>query len=726
MSGKGAHAMDGGREGTVPGRVAVVGGGIAGVAAVKALLEAGVEVFGVERAPELGGLWRLAGDTAAYEGLRLNTSKPRTEFGDHPMPADWPDYPSRAQLLSYVQEYADRFDVVRHYRLRTELVGARRCPQGWLLELDGPDGAGEELVTHLVVANGHNHTPRLPEPPLPGRFEGTTSHAHAYRGPAEFEGRRVLVVGTGNSAMDIATELVGHAGEVLLSARRGVWVLPKRLLGRPTDQWNGALAAVLPWRLRQRVSQAMLRLADRDPAGPGLPPSSEGVLQDHPTLSDTVPALIAAGRIGPRAGIEAFEGRRVRFTDGREDEVDHVLWCTGYRAVVPFLDPALIPDPARLPLYRHVFPLDDPALSFVGLMQSTGSALPVVEAQSRLLAAYLSGRWRRPPRERMQAAVTAELRAARARWGERRPHLRIDVDRYLREVARELTGSRNPAGVREPTLPFAGRRVLVTGAAGTFGRAIGARFTELGAQVVGLDLVPSDGTEAAVPVVACDLTDPDSVAAGVEEAVRLLGGGVDVLVNNAGRGGPAPAELRPSEEVRAQVRLNLLGAWEVTAAALPYLERARGRVVFIASRMAVLPLPLAAAYGVSKRALAAYADTLRLEVGTHVGVTTVYPSMVRSPIHDSTREAGLSLEGVSRPEPLEGVVSAVVSSVTARRPPRDVATTRRGRVEMALARHAPALTDRIVRRTVAARLTAGAFAKAPLAEGLRRRAGSDG
>ncbi|CAL9414670.1 SDR family NAD(P)-dependent oxidoreductase [Streptomyces cellulosae] len=706
--------MGAGRDTAGPGRVAVVGGGIAGIAAVKALLQAGVEVFGVERAEELGGLWRLAPDTAAYEGLRLNTSKPRTEFSDHPMPEDWPDYPTRAQLLSYVRDYAERFDVPRHFRMGTELTAARRTEDGWLLELTGPEGAYEETVAHLVVANGHNHTPRLPEPPYPGVFEGTASHAHAYREPSEFAGRRVLVVGTGNSAMDIATELVGHADEVLISARRGVWVLPKTLFGRPADQWNGALAAVLPWRLRQRISQTMLRLAARGTEGPALPPSPEGVLQDHPTLSDTVPELVRAGKIGVRAGIERFEGRRVRFSDGQEDEVDHVLWCTGYRATVPFLDPALVPDPARLPLYRHVFPLDDEALSFVGLMQSTGSALPVVEAQSRLLAAYVTGRLRRPSRDRMLASVATELHAARERWGNRRPHMRIDVDQYLRQVARDL------AGVRKAT-PLAGRRVIVTGAAGTFGRALGERFTELGARVVGLDLHAD--ASAPVPVVGCDLTDPESVTKGVEEAVRLLGGGVDVLVNNAGRGGPAPAELRPSTEVHAQLGLNLLGAWDVTAAALPHLERARGRVVFVASRMAVLPLPLAAAYGVSKRALAAYADTLRLEVGTHVGVTTVYPSMVNSPIHDSTREAGLSLDGVSRPEPLEGVVSAVVAAVTARRAPRDVATTRRGRAEITLARHAPSLADRIVRRTVAARVAAGAFAEAPLAEGLRRRYG---
>ncbi|MFC8842960.1 SDR family NAD(P)-dependent oxidoreductase [Streptomyces griseoincarnatus] len=168
--------------------------------------------------------------------------------------------------------------------------------------------------------------------------------------------------------------------------------------------------------------------------------------------------------------------------------------------------------------------------------------------------------------------------------------------------------ARDLEGVRRAT-PLAGRRVIVTGAAGTFGRALGARFTELDARVCGLDLHAD--ASAPVPVVGCDLTDPEAVTKGVEEAVRLLAGGVDVLVNNAGQGGPAPAELRPSAEVHVQLDLNLLGAWDVTAAALPHLERARGRVVFIASRMAVLPLPPAAAYGVSKRTLAAYADMLR-------------------------------------------------------------------------------------------------------------------
>lgn len=264
-----------------------------------------------------------------------------------------------------------------------------------------------------------------------------------------------------------------------------------------------------------------------------------------------------------------------------------------------------------------------------------------------------------------------------------------------------------------------GRRAIVTGANGTLGRLLCERLTRDGAHVIGLDLVA--GTHTGGPVLACDLTDPAAVASQVAAAVRRLGG-LDLLVNNAGIGGPAPAELPPGSAVRAQLEVNLLAAWSTTAAAMPALERSRGRVVFVSSRMALLPLPLAAAYGVSKRALVAYADALRLEVGTHVGVSVVYPSMVASPIHDASARAGLSLAGVSRFEPADGVISAILRAATARRAPRDVATTRRGRLELALARHLPSVAAALVRRTVTARLAAGDLDGAPLAQGMVRRA----
>src|SRR5690606_11559850 len=163
------------------------------------------------------------------------------------------------------------------------------------------------------------------------------------------------------------------------------------------------------------------------------------------------------------------------------------------------------------------------------------------------------------------------------------------------------------------------------------GRAISEELSRMGAHVVGLDVAPR--ADDPVEVLACDLTDDEAVPVVVAEAISRLGG-LDVLINNAGIGGPAPAELAPGAEVRRQLDINLLGTWRVTAACIEALVESRGRVVMLASRMAVMQLPLAAAYGASKRAMVAYADALRLELGTHVGVTCVYPSAVRSPIHD--------------------------------------------------------------------------------------------
>ena len=281
-----------------------------------------------------------------------------------------------------------------------------------------------------------------------------------------------------------------------------------------------------------------------------------------------------------------------------------------------------------------------------------------------------------------------------------------------------MTTSSRPSRVLGGRRSATGLRVLVTGASGTIGRELAARLSAMGAHVVGLDVAPRD--DDPVEVLACDLTSDDDAAAGTLAAIERLGG-LDVLVNNAGIGGPAPAELGPGAEVRRQLEVNLLGTWRVTAAAVPALVESRGRVVMVSSRMAVMQLPLAAAYGASKRAMVAYADALRLELGTHVSVSCVYPSAVRSPIHDSTAAAGLSLEGMSVYEPLDGVVEAILTAALSVRPRRDLATTRRGAVELFLARHLPGLTDRIVTRTLASRVRDGAFGGADLARGVVER-----
>jgi NAD(P)-dependent dehydrogenase (short-subunit alcohol dehydrogenase family) len=235
-------------------------------------------------------------------------------------------------------------------------------------------------------------------------------------------------------------------------------------------------------------------------------------------------------------------------------------------------------------------------------------------------------------------------------------------------------------------------RVVITGASSGIGAAALTLMRARGADVVGLD-VNGDGHD----VLACDVRDQASVDRAMAAAIERLGG-LDVVINNAGIGIPGPAGEAPGVEALAVIDVNMLGPWRVTAAALPALRASRGRVVNIASGLALLGAPGAAAYCMSKRGLAAFSDVLRAEEGHTISVTTVYPGYVRTPIHAAAAARGISLEGVVRPEPLEAAARSVARAALGRRPRRDVANTWWMAVLYGLLRHAPSsTTDRVIR-----------------------------
>lgn len=282
---------------------------------------------------------------------------------------------------------------------------------------------------------------------------------------------------------------------------------------------------------------------------------------------------------------------------------------------------------------------------------------------------------------------------------------------------------------------LAGRTAIVTGASGAFGSATLRVLRFLGADVIGLDRIPGDD------VLACDVSDGDQVGSVVADAVQRLGGRLDVLVHYAGVGPAVDVGHPPDADVREALEVNLLGPWRVTAAALPALLAARtagrtpdptadrtagrtggrGRVIITASLLAGVTMPFTAAYTVSKRALTAYADVLRLEYGTHLDVTTVYPGYVDTPIHDRSRAAGVSLDGLVPAEHVRDTVLTAVSAAAAPRPPRDVAATGPGTAALHLSRHAPGLLDRAVATRVRRLARSGTFSGATLAAGLRTR-----
>ncbi len=442
-------------------RVAVVGAGPAGLTALVALDRAGLDVTCFEKADRPGGLWAYGAPlSGAYRSLHLNTSRARTQLAGFPMPEDWPDFPSHERIGEYFARYVDAMGVRDRIRFGAGVESASRLDGGgWTVSAE--DGFTGEFDA-LVVASGHNWEPRLPDPPYPGSFDGRQVHAHDYREASELAGRRVLVVGMGNSAMDIAVESSTVARRTLLSTRRGTRIVPKYVFGKPADQVTSPTMARVHWRLRQPLTHLLLRVAVGKPETYGLPAPAAGFLRDHPTISDAVLSRLTHGEIGPKPGVRALDGDGVEFADGSREEVDTIVWCTGYRVTVPYLDDALLEAPPdQLSLFKRMFhhELDD--LFFVGLVQTTGSAIPVVERQSEILADHLTGRYALPSPDRRRADASRRRDAAAKRYGERgRPELRVEFDGFMRELAVELRKGRRRArgGVKPPLTARTGER----------------------------------------------------------------------------------------------------------------------------------------------------------------------------------------------------------------------------------------------------------------------------
>ena len=377
--------------------VCVVGAGASGLAAVKNLREHGFGVDCYERETSVGGAWNWRHDRSpVYASTHLISSKPFTQFPDFPMPDTWPDYPHHSQLLSYLERYADHFDLKPHVWFGTEVVKVEPAEDSsWDVTTRSSGGYGSER-THrylaVVLANGHNWAPKLPAYEGIDGFRGQTMHASAYKDAKELPGRKVLVVGGGNTGCDIAVEAATAASQTWHSTRRGYWYLPKYLLGRPTDQVNDRmLAARLPLGLRQWLAARTLRLTVGDQSRFGLPKPDHKVFETHPIANSQLIYHLGHGTITPVPDIRRFHRGSVELTDGRHIEPDVVVFATGYLPRFEFLAPEILgaDEHGRPTLYLHMFPREHPTLAVTGLLQPDSGLFPLVHWQSVLIARWL-------------------------------------------------------------------------------------------------------------------------------------------------------------------------------------------------------------------------------------------------------------------------------------------------------------------------------------------------
>jgi len=436
-------------------KVCIIGAGSSGIVAAQVLDARGIPFDCFEKGSQIGGNWRFENDngmSSAYRSLHINTSRRVMAFKSLPMPDHYPDYPDHFQMAAYFDEFADHFGLREKIAFCTEVTNVEPADGEWAVTTKAESGAeATERYRAVLVANGHHWDPRWPEPAFPGsdEFEGEQVHAHHYREPDVLRGKRVLVLGLGNSATDIAVESSRIAEKTFLSTRRGAYVIPKYVNGKPIDELSNPITSMTPLAVQRFFAMRALAIASAaDPTAYGLPKPDHKLFEAHPTVSSELLPRLGHGDITPKPNIDRYTGgRTVRFVDGSEEEIDLVVYCTGYKMTFPFFDSKVVSAPDnRLPLYRRVVSVERPGLYFIGFIQPLGPIMPLAEAQSEWIADLLSGRAALPPAGEMKREIASEEKRQAKRFVASKRHtVEVDFHPYLREIRRERKRVAQPA-----------------------------------------------------------------------------------------------------------------------------------------------------------------------------------------------------------------------------------------------------------------------------------------
>ena len=376
---------------------ALIGAGPMGLAAARNLQRFEVPFVGFELHSDVGGLWDIENPrSTVYESAHLISSKRMTEFEEMPMDDSVADYPSHRELRCYFRAFADRFDLRESYRFGTEVVRAVPLDDGgWRLSWRPWKGGGEraeamESATFrgLLIANGTLSEPNIPS--WPGTFEGELLHSARYKSADLFEGKRVLIVGAGNSGCDLAVDAIHRARRVDLSVRRGYHFVPKYVFGHPADSVGGKVQ--LPRFLKQRIDRVLLRWFTGDPVRLGFPEPDHALYESHPIVNSLILYHLGHGDLRVMPDLERFEGDEVVFSDGRREHYDLVLLATGYKLHYPFVDRAHLNWKGAAPhLYLNCFHPERDDLFVLGMVEAAGLGWQGRYEQAELVARYLRG-----------------------------------------------------------------------------------------------------------------------------------------------------------------------------------------------------------------------------------------------------------------------------------------------------------------------------------------------
>ena len=367
---------------------AIIGAGPMGLSMARNLQKQGLPFVGFEIHNDVGGLWDADSPTSTmYESAHLISSKTTTEFAEFPMRDEVAQYPHHTELKAYFQDYAREFDLYPHFEFETEVLRCERQADGlWAVTTRSKGQEQTRTFTGLMLCNGTLHEPHQPE--LPGTFTGEVMHSSGYKSADQLKGKRVLIIGCGNSGADIAVDAVHHAKSVDMSMRRGYHFLPKFVLGRPIDTLGGATP--LPRPLKQRVDGAIIKALVGKPSDYGLPDPDYKLYEAHPVLNSLLLHYAGHGDVRIRKDLSSVSGQAVTFADGETAEYDLIIQATGYKLHYPFIDQDELnwqgPSPQ---LYMNCFHPEYDNLFMMGMVEAAGLGWEARNRQAELVALYI-------------------------------------------------------------------------------------------------------------------------------------------------------------------------------------------------------------------------------------------------------------------------------------------------------------------------------------------------
>ena len=411
--------------------------------ATKVLRERNIPVQCYEKGSDVGGLWRFnndSGTSAAYESLHINSSRQLMAFSDFAMDPSLPDFPHHSHILKYFEDYANHFGIRESTSFKTSVGQVHALEEGGYRVnfIHRERGPSSECFDSVIVANGHHWSKKMPA--FNGDFSGESIHAHDYKSAEPFRGKNVLVVGIGNSGVDIACELSRIAKQTVLSTRRGAHVIPKYLLGKPLDRVASKhFWTLCPLWLRQRLFAALLKMTRGRQSRYGMPEPDYRVLQEHPTVSSELLNLLGHGKITIKPDVNRLAADKVHFVDQTTGRFDAIIYATGYNIRFPFLDQSMVnTENNEVSLYKHVVHPGQPGLFFVGLVQPWGPLMPLAEAQSEWIGDLLEHAAKLPDEKEMIQSIRKQQKSMQKRYVKSSRHtIQVDFYPYLFDIRKQ-------------------------------------------------------------------------------------------------------------------------------------------------------------------------------------------------------------------------------------------------------------------------------------------------